>query len=145
MRNITFITGTLHSVAHMSVKGQPLTLFVLENDGTLVRCKALGETSERAREIFKKGKVISVVGAISSKVKDGEILQTGIDVHYISEGEQLTPDGVEDVYLSDVINAIYNVPVDEYPAVWTPLMISFFTRAGNLSKSYLRGRWGMPK
>lgn len=145
MRNITFITGTLHSVAHKNIQGQSVTLFILNNDDTLIKCKALGAVSERTKEIFEKDKVITVVGSVTSKVVNGEISGTGIDVYHISEGEELTPDGEEDILLSDVINYIYDIGEDEYPKEWTPLIINFFLRAGRKTKAYLKGCWGLPK
>ena len=145
MKNIAFITGTLKCVAHKNVNGQSVTLFILNNDDTLIKCKALGALSERAKEIFEKDKVITVVGSVTSKVVNGEISGTGIDVYHISNGEGLTPDGEEDVLLSDVINAVYNIEEDEAPKEWTPLITNFFSRAGKKTKAYLRGRWGTPK
>lgn len=145
MRNITFITGTLCSVAHQNIKGKPVSLFILKNDDTLIKCKAMGVVSEKAKEIFKKDELYTVVGSVTSKVSNGEISQTGIDVYHIAEGEHLTSGREEDILLSDIINLIYDVGEDEPPKTWTPLIINFFTRAGKTAKAYLKGRWGLPK
>lgn len=132
-------------MAHQNIKGKPVSLFILKNDDTLIKCKAMGVVSERAKEIFKKDEVFTVVGSVTSKVKNGEISQTGVDVYHISKGESLTADYEEDVLLSDIINAVYDIDEDKSPKVWTPLIISFFTRAGKTAKAYLKGRWGLPK
>lgn len=132
-------------MAHKNIQGQSVSLFILKNDDTLIKCKALSAVSERAKEIFEKDKVITVVGSVTSKVVNGEIKQTGIDVYHISEGEELTSDGEEDILLSDVINYIYDIGEDEYPKEWTPLITNFFLRAGKKTMAYLKGRWGLPK
>ena len=132
-------------MAHKNTQGQSATIFILKNEDTLIKCKALGAVSERAKEIFERDKVFTIVGSVTSKVVNGEIKQTGIEAYHISNGEGLTPDGEEDVLLSDVINAVYNIEEDEAPKEWTPLITNFFSRAGKKTKAYLRGRWGTPK
>lgn len=139
MRNITFITGTLQSVAHKNINGRSVSFFILKNEDALIKCKALGAISETAKEIFEKDKVYTVVGSVTSKS------QTGIDVYHIAKGERLTPNGEEDILLADIINAIYKIEEDEPPKEWFPLIINFFSRAETTAKAYLKGRWGLPK
>ena len=145
MRNITFITGTLYSVAHKNINGKPVSLFILQNEDTLIKCKALGEVSEKAKDIFNKDGIFTVVGSVTSKVINGEISQTGVDVFHISEGDGLTRGYEEDILLSDIINVMYGIVEEEYPKKNIPLIIDFYLRANNNIKAYLRGRWGLPK
>ncbi len=129
-------------MAHKNINGQSATIFILKNEDTLIKCKALGAVSEKAKEIFERDKVFTVIGSVTSKVVNGEIKQTGIDVYYITKGEGLTPDGEEDVLLSDIINAVYNVEEDDAPDEYTLLMESFYDHSNSNTKAYLRGRWG---
>lgn len=132
-------------MAHKNINGKSVSIFIIQNEDTLIKCKAMGVVSEKAKEIFKKDETFTVIGSVTSKVKNGEILCTGIDVYHIAEGETLTSDGTEDVLLSDIINAIYGIEEDESPKTWTPLIVNFFVRAGKTAKAYLKGRWGVPK